>query len=368
MRVMLLVTDFERGGTPLRIARLARGLHAAGLDVSAGCLAPPGPLSAALETAGIPTFACDAEDARDFLALKRLSEHVRRIRPELVHSTLTHANVGARLVGVVQRVPVIGSTATIELERAWHRAIERATAGIDRAHLVNSRALAEHVIRTFHVQRHRVHVIPPSLDVLPERIEYGAARAALGIPPHEFVVVWAGRFDPVKRLELVVRCAEILAPVPSRFLLVGDGAERSKVEQMLRLSNAARTVHLLGWRDDIRSILPAADAFLFPSLTEGMPNAVLEAMACGLSIVASDIPVLRELSGDGERSVLVAGDEPQNFAAALLELRDNPDRRQALGRRAAAWARTNLDPQATVRAVVGVYNHVLKKNAASRAD
>jgi glycosyltransferase involved in cell wall biosynthesis len=360
---MLLVTDLERGGTPLRIARLARALHAAGIDVHAGCLAPRGPLSADLDAAGIPTFACDAEDARDFLALKRLSQHVRRIRPDLIHATLLHANVAARVVGVVQRIPVIAATATIEVERPWHRMLEHATAGIERAHVVNSHAVAEHVLRTFGLPRRRVFIVPPSLDPWPERLDRTTARAALRIPDDEFVIVWAGRFDPVKRLDLLVRCAELLTVSPVRFLLAGDGPQRGEIEQMLRVSGAAHIVHLLGWQPALAPILSAADAFLFPSLTEGMPNAVLEAMACGVPVVASDIPVLRELSGAGDRCILVTSNEPKNYADALLKLRDDPELRATLGQRAADWARVHFDPQQTLAAVLQIYNRVLTGSA-----
>ncbi len=365
MRVVLLVTDLQRGGTPLRIARLARALHAAGTEVHAGCLAPRGPVSAELEAAGIPTFACDAEDARDFLALRRLSQHVRRIRPDLIHATLMHANVAARLVGVVQRIPVIASTATVEVERPWHRALERATAGIERAHIVNSRTVAEYVVRVFGLARQRVFVVPPSLDPWPQRVERSAARAALQIPDHELVIAWVGRLDPVKRLDLLIRCAEILTPVPVRFLLVGDGPDRPRLEQLLRLSTATQIVHLLGWQNAAGPFLSAADAFLFPSLTEGMPNAVLEAMALGLPIVASDIPVLRELSGDGQRCVLVGSDQPKDYADALLKLRDDAPLRTTLGERAADWARANLDPQATLQAVLRIYRRVVSKEKGS---
>ena len=360
MRVILLVTDLERGGTPLRIARLARGLQAARVDVHVGCLAPPGPVGDDLAAAGIPTFACHADSPRDFVALKRLSQQVRQIDPDLIHSTLVHANVAARLVGLVQRRPVVSSTATIEVERYWHRALERVTADMDRAHIVNSATLAEHVTRVFGVPRRRVHVVPPSLDPWPRRTERAAARAALDIPEREFVVAWVGRFDPVKRLDLLVRSAEIMSAVPSRFLLVGDGPYRATLERILRLSNARRLVHLLGWREDVGAILSAADAFLFPSLTEGMPNAVLEALACGVPIVASDIPALRELSAGGERMLLVPTDKPQDFAAALLQLREDADRRRELGARGAAWARANLDPRATVQAVLQVYRRALR--------
>lgn len=355
MRVVLLVTDHERGGTPMRLARLARLLRAVGVDVHAGCLAHAGPITTELAAAQVPTFTCDADDARDFLALKRLSQHLRRIRPQLIHATLMHANVAARIVGVIQRIPVIGSTATIEVERGWHRTAERATAGIDRFHIVNSVSVAEHVVRAFGIPRRRVRVVPPALARFPEPIERSAARAALGIAEHEFTVAWMGRFDPVKRLDLIVHVAEILTRVPSRFLLIGDGPQRPQIEQMLRLSSAGRTVQLLGWQSDITPILSAADVFLFPSRTEGMPNAVLEALAHGLPIIGSDIPALRELAGDGERMCLVTGDDPRDYAEALLAQRDNPQQRARLGEAGRAWARATLNPHVTVRRVQQVY-------------
>ncbi len=366
MRVILLVTDHERGGSPLRLARLARGLHAAGVEVHAGCLAPRGPVSAELAAAGVATFACDAEDARDLLALTRLARHVRRIKPELIHATLTHANVAARIVGVMQRIPVIGSTATIEVERRWHAVVERATAGIDQAHIVNSQAVAEHVLAAFGVERARVHVIPPSLDPFPQRVDRAAARAALGLAADEFVVAWTGRLDPVKRLEIVVGCAELLAAFPVRFLLVGDGPDRARVERIRSRSAAAPRVQLLGWRRDVPTILSAADAFLFPSRTEGLPNAVLEAMAVGLPVVASDIPAHRELAGAGERLRLVPGDDARTYADALREFHADPAAGQALGGRALTWAQSHLDPTATTRALLAVYADVLNRRGPRR--
>ncbi len=293
------------------------------------------------------------------------------------------------------------STATIEVERRWHRWVERDTAWMESGHIVNSAALAEHVVRAFGVSRERVHVVPPSLGVLPILTDKVQARAALGLAADEYVVAWVGRFDPVKRLDLIVRCAEQMMNVPTRFLLVGDGPDRIRIERLLRDSPAASRVQLLGWREDVVSVLCAADAFLFPSLTEGMPNAVLEAMACGLPIVGSDIPALRELAGvseshqpsavgrqllasgpragrtespgtwpepppgherctTAERMLIVPGDRPEGYVAALLRLRDDPALARTLGEHAAAWARQHLDPQATVEAVLRAYRDVLR--------
>ncbi len=358
MRVVLLVTDLQRGGTPLRLARLAVGLRDAGIAVHVGCLAPPGPVGDALEATGIPTFACGARSARDCAALVRLAHHLRRIRPDLIHATLTHANVAARIAGGWLRIPVVTSTATIEVERRWHLVLERLTARWDRGHIVNGRTLARHVAEVFRVPPARIHVIPPCPPPVAGDMRRDEARAQLGIPPHEFVVLWVGRLDRVKRVELVIRCAEILSSVPNRFLLAGDGPDRMAVERALRLSSAAGTVHLLGWQTELAPLWAAADVLLFPSLTEGTPNAVLEAMAAGVPVVASDIPALRELSGDGKRLLLVAADAPKAYADALLWLRANEAQRRDLIQRAAEWAGAQR-PEAAVHALLKVYEQVL---------
>jgi len=150
-----------------------------------------------------------------------------------------------------------------------------------------------------------------------------------------------------------------MAAVPCRFLLVGDGPDRQRLEGLLRQSPAADRVRLLGWQDDPGLALGAADVFLFPSLTEGMPNAVLEAMWAGLPVVAADLPALRELAGEESGLRLVTEAAPEAFAAVLRELRDDEVGRRALALRARAWARSHLDPAAAIRAHIAVYRRIL---------
>ncbi|TWT44025.1 putative glycosyltransferase EpsF [Phycisphaerae bacterium RAS1] len=320
MRVMLLVTDLERGGTPLRLARLAHGLRELGVEVAVGCLAPPGPVSRELDADGIQTFACGAGSARDVAAILRLAGHVRRIRPDLIHSTLTHANVAARLVGFLLGVPVITSTATIEMERRWHAPVERLTAFLDRGHIVNSAALAAHVVQSFGRRVENVFVTPPLIATVGDRLDRSVARAALGIEPSAFVLAWAGRLDPVKRVDLLIRCTELLES-STQLLIAGDGPDCGRIASLAAASPATGRVRLLGWQRDLSTLYSAADALVFPSRTEGLPNVVMEAMAFGLPVVASDIPPHRELAGDSPRLALVGGEDAADWAAAVHRLR-----------------------------------------------
>lgn len=360
MRIALLVTDFELGGTPLRVARLACGLRASGVRVFAGCLAPPGPVSRRLEEAGVETFACGARSAWHVHALLALSRHLGRLRPDLVHATLTHANVAARLVGAVRRLPVITSTATIERERLWHLRLERFTAGWDAGHIVNSRTLAEHVWRAFGRSKDRIYIVPPSLDHLPQMIDRHEARSAFDVNTGDFVVVWSGRFDPVKRVELIIRTAAELRNERFRFLLAGGGPAHAEWAELADALGVSDKVQFVGWQDELGPLLSAGDVFLFPSLTEGLPNAVLEAMAVGLPVVAADIPALRELAGTPPTRLMLLNDpRPSNFASALRRLRDDEALRLALGSAAASWARQRLDPHLTVASTIEVYERVL---------
>jgi glycosyltransferase involved in cell wall biosynthesis len=357
VRVALLSTDLQPGGTPLRVARLARGLHDAGVQVRVGCLSGRGPVSADLERAGLETFSCDARGPGDLGALWRLRGHLKQRRPDLVHSFLTHANVAARLAGKSLGIPVVCSTATIEVERPWHRWAELLTAPLEAGHIVNSHALADHVVDQFALPRERITVVPPLVGAV-QRVQRSVAREKLDLPEAAFVIVCVARFDAVKRLEIAIRCGELLAPHNVHVVLAGDGPDRGPLELIAAQSSARHSIHLLGWQNDPSFVLSAADLLLLCSLTEGMPNAVLEAMSAGVPVVASDLPTLRELAGPDERIKLAAGDA-RDFASAIRELIEDPGQRAELAARAQRWAVRNLSPTASVAATIAAYEAAL---------
>lgn len=360
VRVMLLVTDHERGGTPLRLARLAVALHAAGVEVHAGCLAGAGPVTEQLAAAGIPTFTCGARTIRDIGAFRRLARHIRHIRPDLIHAALTHANVAARVVGGWLHVPVIGSTATIEVERRWHRWLEALTTPLERAHFVNSAALQAHVTQNLYVPTGKVVVLPVAAPTLQPTLDRAAARVQLELPPDAFVVAWHGRLDRVKRLPLVIQTLTQLVDLPTCGVLAGDGPERPQIEQRIRTATPAPPVRLLGWCAKVANVLVAADAYLFPSQTEGLPNAVVEALATGLPVVASDLPALRELQAAGAPLRLIAGDNADAFAAALREIHAlSPAERRALRTAAFSWVQRLPTEADCATATVAAYERVL---------
>lgn len=363
LRVVLLVTDLQRGGAPLRLARLAQQLRTLDVEPIVGCLAPRGPVSESLEHNGVRTFACNAQYQRDWRALGRLFRHLREIDPDLVHATLTHANVTARIVARLIGIPVVTSTATIEIERPFHLQLERWTACLDRGHIVNGTALAEHVVRSFHLPRAHVHVVPPSIAPLGPRLPREEARRRLNLPADDFVVAWAGRFDRVKRLDMLITAAAEMKNEGMRLVLIGDGPLRGEIEQDAARRGLGDHVHLPGWQAYVGPLFSAADVFAFPSDTEGMPNAVLQAMAFGLPVIAADIPAMRELAED-ERIRLFPAGRVSPLIDALRETRSDPSEASTRAQRARSWAEQHLAPLASAAAVRRVYDAVLNLEAA----
>ncbi len=360
MRVMLLVTVLERGGTPLRIAHYARLLHRAGIAVVVGCLAPLGPVGHELAAEGIDAFGCAARGAWDLRALRRLGQALRQHKPDVLHATLFHANLAARLVGRWCGVPVLTSTATIEVERRWHLTLERLTAGLDRGHLVTSRALADHVHERIGIARTRIALISPSLPARPQPPPRAAARALLGVPAGAFVVAWAGRLDPVKGFDSLLETARRLsAPQPRQadfvFLLAGDGPLRGSLIAAIEKSGLVSTVRLLGWQADLGPLFSAADALLFPSITEGLPNTVLHALAAGVPVVGRAIPALSELAESCAGVVPCPLNDPAAPAKQLHAWREAPAARMAASVAARAWADARLRPETTLQDLLAAY-------------
>lgn len=156
-------------------------------------------------------------------------------------------------------------------------------------------------------------------------------RRQLGIPESSMVFVSVGSCQPVKNHAAILRA---LAAVTERcpdahYLHVGDGdLEECEKELAVDLGIANR-VHFVGSRDDISALLQASDVFLMPSSREGLPISCLEAMSCGLPVIGTDVPGLRDLVADGETGVLIGSDAA--LAEAMLELHGDEELRARLG-------------------------------------
>ena len=197
--------------------------------------------------------------------------------------------------------------------------------------------------------RTRIHYLPNGVPIPPPGNPHGkkAARAALGaVQPALDVTgpaplaVYAGRLDEAKGLADLVAA---WGPISSRWsqarlALVGEGPYRAALEEEIDARGLNGRVVLAGTFDSVDELLAAADLFVLPSLAEGMSVALLEAMAAGLPIVATDIPANRHLVADGQHGLLVPCRDPDALGAAIRRLLDDPELAARLGAAAAERA------------------------------
>jgi glycosyltransferase involved in cell wall biosynthesis len=218
-------------------------------------------------------------------------------------------------------------------------------------------AILDAVASSEHASRSRMLCIPNGVDAIRFRPADPTARQrirdSLGFARDALLVGCVADLFAVKRhLDLIDAFAQVHGEIPhARLLLVGEGPVRTAIETRVRQRGLSDVVILLGSRDDVAELLPALDLFTLASDTEGMSNAILEAQACGLPVVATEVGGNPDLVDDtcGE---LVAPRNPDALAAALLVLLRNPERRERMGisSRNRVERRHSLDAMATAYA------------------
>jgi glycosyltransferase involved in cell wall biosynthesis len=184
-----------------------------------------------------------------------------------------------------------------------------------------------------------------------------AHRAALGVRPGENLLVTVARLAPQKGLPLLLDALELLVSsgVPVRAVIAGDGPLEAQIASDAADRHLPLT--LLGRRDDVPDLLVAADVVVVPSVWEGQPLIVSEALRAPAAIVATDVGGTGEVAGDG--ALLVPGGQPEALAAAVASLLADPDAREALRARAAGRARQLPTDADAGHQVLAVYRAAL---------
>lgn len=343
-------------------------------------LAQVGRFAEDLARAGIPVHALGARADGDlFRVLAGLWGVVRRVRPHLIHSTLFRPTIGSRAVGRVCRTPVVTTLVNTTYEPEWRldnprlspfkawavQTIDRWTArwwGGD--YIAITESVKSSAVRRLGLPRDRITVIRRGLAAAGEAAvaEPGrdALRAGYGWAAAYPVVLNIARLVPQKGQRYAIRAMHrVISQFPSaRLVIAGEGPSRSVLERLIHHERLDGHVTLLGERRDTSALLRAADVFVFPSLFEGLGNALLEAMAAGKPCVVSNIPTLREVTADGTVALLADIRSPEELAANVLRLAHDRAGAAKLGDAARQWVRTHYNLANSVVALEAVFERV----------
>ncbi|BDC49334.1 glycosyl transferase family 1 [Bryobacterales bacterium F-183] len=324
-RVALLLTQLATdGGAEAQVSSLAREFQRMRWDVHVISIRPP---RSTLEDAGIPLHSLDMHSALDLpAAIVRLRRLIRDIRPDVLHSHMTHANLLARITRPLLQVPVVINTLHglrmynmqgegYMLREAAHRLTDRLA---DLTTVVCNEANSYYV-QAKAVSPGRILTMPNGVDVdrfRPDAALRFATRLALDLD-REFTWICAARFHSVKNHPALLRAfhATLQNRPDSVLLLVGEGPGQAELHALSKELGIQSKVRFLGRRNDLPALLNASDAFALASRFEALSIALLEAAACGLPIACTDVGGNRDIVIDGYNGFLAKADASDLDAA-----------------------------------------------------
>lgn len=335
MRVVMPILEYHPvvGGAQRQLRSLAPLLEARGVDVHVITRAVQGePAREHFEGAEVHRILAPGPKASASLVWTALAlDRIRRLSPDVIHayslfSPATIAVASKRFFGVPSVLKILrgGEGGDVERLRRKTMAVRRSQAIIESvSRFVTISDEIEDELQGLGASPGQCIRITNGVDLerfsMADAHEKGAAREALGLGAGP-VVAQCGRFVPEKRIEMLLDAwPKIRARHPqAELVLVGSGP----CEADLR-AKAGPGVHFLGSVDDVAPILQAADAFALPSRAEGLANAVLEAMASGLAVVATAVGGAVDVIDDGESGRLIPVDDEAALVSGLLEACDS---------------------------------------------
>ncbi len=353
-RILFVSTSTTVGGAEKTLFALATSLDprrftAAGV-VS---LKPEGPYARLLNERSVKTESLGAALPS---GARRLAAIIARERPDIVHAVMYQAIQLARMAKPLAAVPfklISAPRVNYRSRSPWTLLVDRWLKGRDDLLISECDASRRFLIERLGYRPEKVITIRNGVDLgdLPSETGRREKRLELGLDGEDILVGAVGRLDRQKGFATLIEAMSRLRSAPVSCAILGDGPERPRLEALIRRRRLERSVRLIGEKAEIAPWLSAFDLYCLPSLWEGLPNSLLEAMAIGLPAIASDVDGVPEAVTSGTDGLLVPPDNPAALAAALRSLAGDPARRSALG----AAARAAVGERFTLRRMIGEY-------------
>ncbi len=370
LRLIHLIDNLRLAGTQNVLRHLTEGFAARGYEQRIYCLtarAHPDNL-AALRRAGAEVILLSKAQMFTGPGLLRLYRDFRRWQPDIVQTLLPASDLfgrtAARLARGFASIPHIVTSiqARNADKRPLHLWLDRLTMPWAERVIFNTQPAIEFALAHEGVRPSQVVLIPNGVPIPPEKTrDPQGARTLLGIsvPPGAHLIGNVGRLTPQKgQIHLIRAFARLREHVPNiELVIIGSGPLQMELAAEAERLGVAAHVHLPGERENVIGLLAAFDVYAHPSLFEGMPIAVMEAMAAGLPVVATGVDGTRELITDGETGWLVAVGAEAALAERLRWMLENSE----AARRVGEAARRHMQENFSIEKMVELWDAVLRE-------
>ncbi len=376
-KVALVVSNLEHGGAQRQVIALANRLNATGVDATVVSLSHYIPLAAGLADASTRLHVVEKRHRFDATVILRLAALLRGRGIDVTHAFLVDAEVAARMAGALYpHTAVVGSERNSDyVPRRRHAVALRLTQRWCAAIIANSNAGRRFRIRVFRADPDSVFVVHNGVDldrfapVSPE-----LARARVGLDAAVPVVGMFASFKVQKNHPMFLRMARRVrtARPDTVFVCVGAAlhgglqgseAREAQMRAMARELGLDQSVRFIGNQDEPQLWYAACDVTVLTSQREGTPNALLESMACGVPVVATDVADHALVVPEGRAGFVVPYDDDAAMAERVVGLLDRPAERREMGRSARAWVESEFSLARLAEKTIAVYRAVLDRRA-----
>ena len=333
-RILFVIGTLDIGGAESQMVMLAKGLAARGWTVEVFALNCAGPLCDELEQYGIGVFGNNGRGVRFFArgldaltGVFALMAHCGRTRPHVVHAFLPLTNFLGALIARITLVPVVVTSrralSNHQDRYRWSKWLDNVANKLSTHVVANSQAVAADVARRDDYPRAAIAVIANGIDMprfANSGINRASMRAALGLRNDEIALVNVANLIPYKGHRDLLAAFERIAagwPMAKLFLVGGDRGILADLRSRAAQAGISNRVMFLGARDDIPELLSAMDIGVMASHEEGLPNALIEKLAAGLPVVATDVGGCAEVLSGMPNCHLASPGNPTSLSESL---------------------------------------------------
>ena len=339
IKIVYIITGTGIGGAEKILYHTVTGLNNNHYSVSVCSLKERGEIARDLERQGIEVHCLKMENKEGFIgwlttigSLIRLIPYLRKLQPTIVHSFLFRANIVARIASYITSIPiVISSIRVMGGEKNYFHYLERMTSFMVDHYITVSESVKDYLVRKSRIPLEKVSVIYNGVNIKEHNSLKMPNQRVIGA--EDKVVITVGRLHTQKGhsylLQAIAKVQKEISKV--KVLVIGEGEEENNLKNLAKSLDLTDKIIFAGLRVDVEEILPEADLFVLPSLWEGMPNALLEAMALGIPVVATDVGGIPEVVIHEETGILIPPKDSDALASAMIDLLQNNFKAQKMG-------------------------------------
>jgi len=338
------------------VQMLVEGLIAQGFTVSALCPFESR-FTLGLRALGCPVSIAMVEEALEWRSLLTATELIRRQQIDVVHTHLFNATLLGSLAGNLSAVPVVVTVHGMTLNPE-----DVALARLVGSHLITVCSAAYNMGLALGLPEEQISLVPNGVDTQRFRPDVSSAafRQRLQIPEDAPLVGMVARLAREKGPDQFVRAATLVAGMrpDAHFCLVGEGPLHNDLVREIQAAHLQGRFHLVGMAADTTIVYPALDVVCLPSRIEGQPLTLLEAMAAGRPVVATNVGGIPELVEMGETGWLVAQGDMKSMSERIVELLENPDRAREMGRAGRQRVSEHFDIRTQTARVAAIFRQL----------